>query len=62
MPGLASWQSKPSRLPLPVQLVPVPHETSFSWETRTHLPLLHWLSLEQKQPPAAVHAPDALLQ
>jgi hypothetical protein len=60
MPGLASWQSKPSRLPLPVQLVP--QETSFSWETLTHLLLLHWVSLEQKQPPAALHVPEALLQ
>jgi hypothetical protein len=59
MPGLWSWQSKPSRLPAPVQPV---HETSFSWETLTHLPLLHWLSLVQKHPPAAVHVPDALLQ
>jgi hypothetical protein len=53
MPGLASSQLKPSRLPEPVQLLP--HDTSFSRETLTHLPLLHWLSLEQKQPPPVVH-------
>ena len=61
MPGLASWQLNPSRLPLPVQFV-FPHETSFSRSTLTHLVLLHWLSLEQKQPPAAVHMLVALLQ
>jgi hypothetical protein len=56
MPGLASSQSKPSRPPEPVQLVPLPHETSFSRVTLTHLPLLHWLSLLQKQPPGFVHS------
>ncbi len=60
MPGLASWQLKPSRLPVPVQLVP--HETSFSRSTLTHLLLLQSASLEQKQPPGAVHVPAALLQ
>jgi hypothetical protein len=59
MPGLASWQLKPSRLPLPVQLVP--HETSFSRATLTHLVLLQSLSFAQKHPPAALQSPDALL-
>lgn len=54
MPGFASSQSNPSRLPEPVQLLP--HETSFSRVTLTHLPLLHWLSSEQKQPPPVVHS------
>jgi hypothetical protein len=60
MPGLESWQLNPSRPPEPVQLPP--HETSFSRTTLTHLPLLHWLSLEQKQPPDVVHWFDAPLQ
>jgi hypothetical protein len=45
MPGLASSQSNPSRLPVPVQLLP--HDWSFSSATLTHLPLRHWLSLMQ---------------
>jgi hypothetical protein len=56
MPGLASSQLKPSRPPEPVQLLPLPHETSFSRVTLTHLPLLHWLSLLQKHPPGSVHS------
>jgi hypothetical protein len=54
MPGLASWQSNPSRLPEPVQ--PLPHDSSFSPATFTHLPLRHWLSITQKQPPPAEQA------
>jgi hypothetical protein len=60
MPGLASSQSKPSRLPVPVQLLP--QETPLSEATFTHLLLLHWLSLLQKQPPCSVHSLDELLQ
>jgi hypothetical protein len=59
MPGLASSQLKPSRPPVPVQ--PFPHDTSLSPTTLTHLSLLHWLSLEQKHPPADVQAPLAVL-
>ena len=51
IPGLASSQSKPSRLPVPLQPVPRPQETSFSPVILTHLPLLHWVSSTQKQPP-----------
>ena len=60
MPGLASSQSNPSRPPEPVQLLP--QDTSFSSVTLMHLPLLHWLSLEQKQPPGVVHSLVAPLQ
>jgi hypothetical protein len=61
MPGLASSQSNPSLPLVPVQPL-VPQETSFSPVTLTHLLLLHWLSLEQKQPPCAVHWLDVPLQ
>jgi hypothetical protein len=54
MPGLANSQSNPSRGPVPVQLPA--HERSLSPVILTHLPLLHWLSLEQKQPPGDVHS------
>jgi hypothetical protein len=61
MPVLVSSQSKPSRLPLPLQLEP--QETSFSPATLTHLPpLLHCESLEQKQPPGLEQSFDAPLQ
>jgi hypothetical protein len=60
MPGLASSQSKPSWPPVPVQLFP--HDTSFSSTTLTHLPLVHWLSFEQKHPPADSQSPLTLLQ
>jgi hypothetical protein len=60
MPGLASSQSNPSRPPEPVQWVP--QDTSFSPVFFTHLPLRHWLSLEQKQPPGAIHSLDVPLQ
>ena len=53
MPGLASSQSNPSRPPEPLQLLA--HETSFSPLTLTHFLLKHAVSLEQKQPPGAVH-------
>ncbi len=53
MPGLASSQSKPSREPEPLQWLP--QETSFSPVTFTHFALRHCVSLEQKQPPGAVH-------
>ena len=39
----------------------LPHETSFSRTTLTHLPLLHWVSFEQKQPPEVAHWFDAPL-
>jgi hypothetical protein len=60
MPGLASSQSNPSRPPEPEQWLP--HETSFSPVTLTHLPLRHWVSLEQKQPPGPVHSLELPLQ
>jgi hypothetical protein len=60
MPGLASSQSNPSRTPEPVQLFP--HDRSFSRVTLTHRPLLHWLSLLQKQPLDSVHSLVAPLQ
>jgi hypothetical protein len=53
IPGDDSWQLYPSRLPVPVQ---VPHDTSFSPVTLTHFWLGHWVSFEQKQPPAAEHS------
>jgi hypothetical protein len=60
MPGLASAQSKPSRLPVPVQFEP--HETSFSPLIFTHLPLLHCESAKQKQPPPLVQLFEEPLQ
>jgi hypothetical protein len=48
-PGVVSSQSNPSRWPVPVHVV---HETSFSPVIFTHFWLRHWLSAEQKQPPA----------
>jgi hypothetical protein len=45
MPGLASSQLNPSRLPVPVQLPS--HERSFSPATLTHLPLKHSSSAAQ---------------
>jgi hypothetical protein len=62
IPGLASRQSKPSWVPLPVQLAP--QDLSFSPVTLTHLPLLHALSVLQKQPPppAALGTPKGHIE
>jgi hypothetical protein len=60
MPGLDSWQSKPSRVPVPVQWLP--QETSFSPAFFTHFPLRHCVSLAQKQPPWVAQVLDAPLQ
>jgi hypothetical protein len=45
-----------------VQALALPQERSFSPATRTHLLLLHWLSLEQKQPLDVEHSLDGPLQ
>jgi hypothetical protein len=58
IPGLSSSQLKPSRLPVPVQLLP--HERSFSPATSTQCPLLHSVSLTQTHAPPPAHAEPVL--
>ena len=54
MQSAADWQGK-AHLPYCMLQWCVPHGTSFSRTTLTHLLLLHSVSLEQKQPPGVVH-------